>query len=104
MTPKSDKYSEEALVEDRLWKLFSRLGWSVRRMLPEFDENGLSFLGRARRQKEIVVLISRLKPILQKINFDLPEVAIDEAIKVLMQDRSVMGMASANREVFTMPS
>jgi type I restriction enzyme R subunit len=47
-----------------------------------------------------VVLISKLKPILQRINPDSPEVAIDEAIKVLMQDRSVMGMVSANREVY----
>lgn len=30
----------------------------------------------------------------------MPEVAIDEAIKVLIQDRSVMGMVSANREVY----
>jgi len=98
MTPKSDKYSEEALVERPAMELFSRLGWSVQNCFHEFDENGLSFLGR--ETKGDVVLISRLKPILQKINSDLPEVAIDEAIKVLMQDRSVMGMASANREVY----
>mgnify|MGYP005840462025 FL=1 len=98
MVPKSDKYSEEALVEKPAMELFSQLGWSVQNCFHEFDKNGLSFLGR--ETKADVVLISKLKPVLQKINSDLPEVAIDEAIKVLTQDRSIMGMVSANREVY----
>jgi len=98
MTPKSDKYSEEALVERPAMELFSQIGWSVQNCFHEFDEKGLSFLGR--ETKGDVVLISKLKPILQRINSNLPEVALDEAIKVLMQDRSVMGMVSANREVY----
>ncbi len=46
MTPKSDKYSEEALVERPAMELFGNLGWSVQNCFHEFDENGLSFLGR----------------------------------------------------------
>ncbi len=119
MTPKSDKYSESALLEKPAIELFNQLGWSVQNCFHEFDsareieatpisqgKNGLSFLGR--ETKGDVVLISKLKPILQRINSDpaskygagLPEVALDEAIKVLTQDRSVMGMVSANREVY----
>jgi len=98
MTPRDEKYSEFALVERPTMELLSQLGWSVRNCFHEFDDKGLSFLGRD--NKADVVLVSRLKPILRKINSDLPEVAIDEAIKVLTQDRSVMGMVSANREVY----
>ncbi len=98
MTPRDSKYTEEALVERPAMELFSQLGWSVQNCFHEFDEKGLSFLGRD--NKADMILISKLKPILQKINSDLPEVAIDEAIKVLTQDRNVMGMVSANREVY----
>jgi len=111
MIPKSDKYSEEALVERPAMELLSQLGWTVRNCFHEFDpvrydkelsngagDKGLSFLGRD--NKADVVLVSKLKPVLQKINPDLPQIAIDEAIKVLTQDRSVMGMVSANREVY----
>jgi len=98
MTPRDSKYSEEALLERPSIELFSQLGWSVKNCFHEFDEKGLSFLGR--ETKGDVVLISKLKPVLQKINSDLPEVSIDEAIKVLTQDHSVMSMVSANREVY----
>lgn len=98
MTPRDSKYTEEALVERPAMDLFRQLGWPVQNCFHEFDEKGLSFLGR--ETKGDVVLISKLKPILQRINSDLPKVAIDEAIKVLIQDRSVMGMVSANREVY----
>ncbi|MBT9145670.1 MAG: Type I restriction enzyme EcoR124II R protein [candidate division WS2 bacterium] len=98
MTPRDSKYTEETLVERPAMELFNQLGWSIQYCFHEFDENGKSYLGR--ETKADVVLISRLKPMLQKINSDLPEVAIDEAIKVLTQDRSVMGMVSANREVY----
>ncbi len=92
------KYSESELVEKPAMELFSQLGWSVQNCCHEFDEKGLSFLGR--ETKGDVVLISKLKPVLQKINSDLPEVAIDEAIKILTQDRSSKSMVSANREVY----
>lgn len=111
MSPRDSKYSEEALVERPAIELFAQLGWSVQNCFHEFDspremaampisqgKNGLSFLGR--ETKGDVVLVSKLKPALQKINPDLPEVALDEAIKVFTQDRSIMGMVSANREVY----
>ena len=98
MTPKNSDYSESALVERPAMDLFSQLGWSVQNCFHEFDESGLGFLGR--ETKVDVVLISKLKHSLKKINPDISETVIDEAIKIFTSDRSLMGMVSANREVF----
>jgi len=98
MTPKENKYSESALVEKPTMDLFSQLGWAVQNCFYEFDDNGKSFLGR--ETKADVVLISKLKPALKKINPSLSETALDEAIKILTADKSLMGMVSANREEF----
>ncbi|MEW6618813.1 MAG: type I restriction endonuclease subunit R [bacterium] len=98
MTSKDNKYSESALVERPAMDLFSQLGWSVQNCFYEFDENGKSFLSR--ETKADVVLVSKLKPALQKLNPSLSETVLDEAIKILTSDRSLMGMVSANREVF----
>lgn len=98
MTPKDSKYSEDALIERPAMELFDQLQWPVRNCFREFDENGKSFLGR--ETKADVVLILKLKPALAKINPDASDAVIDEAIKILTADRSVMGMVSANREVY----
>jgi len=98
MTHINGKYSEEELVEKPAMEIFRQLGWTVQNCFNEFDNTGLSFLSR--ETKGDVVLISKLKPILKKINPDIPENAIDEAIKVLTQDHSVMSVVSANREVY----
>jgi type I restriction enzyme R subunit len=98
MTQKENKYSESELIEKPAMELFGQLGWSVQNCFHEFDENGLSFLGR--ETKAEVILISKLKPFLKKINPDISETSLDEAIKILTADRSLMGMVSANREVF----
>ncbi|MBP7792605.1 MAG: type I restriction endonuclease subunit R [Candidatus Goldbacteria bacterium] len=98
MTPANNDYSESALIEKPAMDLFSKLGWSVQNCFHEFDENGKSFLGR--ETKADVILVSKLKPALQKINPSLPETVLDEAIKILTADRNLMGMVSANREVF----
>ncbi|MBP7795237.1 MAG: type I restriction endonuclease subunit R [Elusimicrobiales bacterium] len=98
MTPKENKYSESALIEKPTMDLFSQLGWTVQNCFHEFDDNGKSFLGR--ETKADVVLISKLKPALKKINPTLPETFLDEAIKMLTADRSLMGMVAANREVY----
>ena len=98
ISSKNSNYSEQALVEKPAMDLFSQLGWDVANCFNEFDERGVSFLGRD--NKSDVVLLSRLKPILQKINHGIPEQVCDEAIKILTQDRSLMGLVSANREVY----
>lgn len=98
MILKNDKYSESALVERPAIALFSQLGWSVQNCFHGFGENGKSFLGR--ETKVDVVLVSKLKPALKKINPSLSETVLDEAIKILTANRNLMEMVSANREVF----
>lgn len=98
MILKNDKYSESALVERPAMNLFRQLDWSVQNCFYEFDENDKSFLGR--ETKADVVLVSKLKSVLKKINPSLSETVLDEAIKLLTADRSLMGEVSANREVF----
>ncbi|HRR96568.1 MAG TPA: type I restriction endonuclease, partial [Candidatus Ratteibacteria bacterium] len=98
MGQKRNKYSESELIEKPAMDLFRQLGWSVQECLYEFDVNGNSFLGR--ETKTDVVLISKLKPALKKINPGISESILDEAIKILTMDRSSQGMVAANREVF----
>lgn len=98
MSPKDGKYSEDALVERLAIELFDKLKWSVQNCFNEFDENGKSSLGR--ETKADVVIVSKLKPVLRELNADVSETAIDEAIKILTADRSVMSMVAANREIY----
>ncbi len=98
MAPKDGRYSEEALVERPAIELFESLGWSFANCFHEFDDNGVSSLGRD--TKADVVLVSKLKPVLEKLNPDVSSVAIDEAIKILAQDRGLMSMTVANRDVY----
>src|SRR5215213_4227213 len=90
-------YSEDALVEQPAIALFSDLGWERANCWGEkFGDNGT--LGRETPTE--VVLVSRLRPALIKLNPDLPKVAIDLAIEELVKDRSLMAPAEANREVY----
>ncbi|MBD0311195.1 MAG: type I restriction endonuclease subunit R, partial [Microcoleus sp. T1-bin1] len=47
-----------------------------------------------------VVLISKLRPALEKLNPHLPKQAITLAIEELTRDRSALTLASANREIY----
>jgi len=98
MAPKDGKYSEESLVERPAIEVFERLGWSFANCFYEFDDKGVSFLGRD--TKADVVLVSKLKLALIKLNPDVSSVVVDEAIKILTQDRSLMSMTVANRDVY----
>ena len=98
MAPKDSEYTEEALIEKPAMDLFSQLDWSVQSCSYEFDENGKSILGR--ETKADVILVSKLKPTMKKINPSLSETIFNESIKILTEDRSLMGMVSANRKVF----
>jgi type I restriction enzyme R subunit len=90
-------YSEDALVEQPAIALLAELGWETVNAYNEFD-HGASTLGRETRAE--VILKSRLRLALLKIN---PEVAIEsihQAIEELTRDRSRMSMAAANREIY----
>src|SRR5256885_11467766 len=90
-------YSEDSLVERPAIELFRVLGWEVANCYQEtFGPTGT--LGREIAAE--VVLTSRLKPALEKINPDLPSEAIDAAIEALRRDRSAMSPAEANRQIY----
>jgi type I restriction enzyme R subunit len=90
-------YSEDALVEQPAIALLSELGWETANCWGErFGEN--STLGRETPNE--VVLLSRLRPALQRLNPDLPDEAVELAIEELVKDRSLMSPAQANREIY----
>ncbi|MFC1793770.1 type I restriction endonuclease subunit R [Planctomycetota bacterium] len=90
-------YSEDALVEKPTIELFSQLGWQTANCFYEVcGPNGA--LGRETTAD--VVLISRLRPVLEQLNPDLPAEAFEQAIEELTRDRSAMSMAAANREIY----
>jgi len=90
-------YSEDSLVEQPAIELFQELGWDGANCYHEtFGAYG--FLGRETAAE--VVLTSRLRPALAKLNPSLPSEAIESAIEQLTRDRSAMSAVQANREVY----
>jgi type I restriction enzyme R subunit len=103
-------YTEDALVEQPAIQLFSDLNWETATCWDEvfgsaFDlDNDESlaynpmFFGRETRND--VVLFSRLKSALLKLNPDISSLIIQEAIDEIARDRSAMTAISANEEVY----
>jgi len=99
MTPTAGwNYSENALIEQPAIALFEGLGWEFANCFREFEQVGGSPLGR--ETKAEVVLVSRLRPALERLNPDYPAEAFEQAIEELTRDRSVMSLAQANREIY----
>jgi type I restriction enzyme R subunit len=95
MTPAG--YTEDTLVEQPAIALLAELGWETVNAYHEFD-HGASTLDR--ETKSDVVLKSRLRLALLRINQDAPIEAIHQAIEELTRDRSRMSMVAANREIY----
>ena len=91
-------YSEDSLVEQPAIALFEKLGWESDNCFKKFEEQGGSPLGRENRSD--VVLVSRLRPVLETLNPEVPPEAIGLAIEELIRDRSRMSLVQANREVY----
>ena len=104
-------YTEDQLVEQPAIGLFAELGWQTVSALEETfgapspgwwppspsDGRGSS-LGR--ETKGEVVLVSRLRAALERLNPALPPEAITAAVDELTRDRSAMSLEAANREVY----
>lgn len=91
-------YTENELIEQPAIELFKRLGWQH---LCAYEESYASggMLGRDNRSE--VVLVSRLRPALQRINHRfVPAEAIDQAIEAIIRDRSSLSSVQANREIY----
>ena len=90
-------YTEDQLVEQPAIGLFAGLGWSTVSALEEtFGVTGTL----SRETKGDVVLVSRLRAALERLNPALPAEAITSAIDELTRDRSAMSLEAANREVY----
>ena len=87
----------EAALELSTIALFEKLGYTTANCYNEWI-SGTSNLGRETRSD--VVLISKLRPALEKLNPHLPKQAITLAIEELTRDRSALTLASANREIY----
>jgi type I restriction enzyme R subunit len=92
-------YSEDRLVEQPAIALFGEIGWQTASTMEEqFGAGGT--LGRETSGE--VVLVPRLRAVLEKLNPQLPAEAIASAVDELTRDRSAMTLAGANREVWAL--
>ena len=95
-------YTEDQLVEQPAIGLFAELGWQVAVPPPNAGIAGeprdAGLLGR--ETKGEVVLVSRLRAALVRLNPALPPEAITAAVDELTRDRSAMSLEAANREVY----
>jgi type I restriction enzyme, R subunit len=92
-------YTEVTLIESPAVALFAELGWETLDCLHEKVGPG-GTLGRETRHD--VVLLSRLRAALARLNPELPERSIEEAIEAIARDRSAMHPVHANQEVWSL--
>ena len=82
-------YTEDQLVEQPAIGLFAELGWATVSALEEtFGATGTLL----RETKGEVVLVSRLRAALERLNPALPPEAITAAVDELTRDRSAMSL------------
>ncbi len=92
-------YTEGQLVEQPAIGLFSELGWTTASASDEtFGTTGTLL----RETKGEVVLVSRLRAALVRLNPTLPPEALSTAVDELTRDRSAMSLEAANREVYAL--
>ena len=92
-----NNYTEDQLVEQPAIGLFAELGWQTA-VASEEVFGAVGSLGRESSGE--VVLVSRLRGALVKLNPSAPSDAIAAAVDELTRDRGAMSLASANREVY----
>ena len=93
----TNSYSEGTLVEQPAIALFEKLEWDTENCFHEtFGYSGT--LGRETSSE--VVLTTRLRPALERLNPTLPAEALTLAIEELTRDRSLMTPVQANREIY----
>src|ERR1035438_2466144 len=90
-------YTEDQLVEQPAIGLFAELGWQT---VSAFEETFGSTGTLLRETNGEVVLVSRLRAALERLNPTLPPEAITAAVDELTRDRSAMSLEAANREVY----
>jgi len=90
-------YTEDHLIEQPAIQLMEHeLGWNSVNAYDEWS-SGASSLGREAKRE--VVLVSRLRPVLERLNPELPAEALDAAVEELTRDRSALSLVEGNREI-----
>ena len=98
----SNSYTEDHLVEQPAVQFIrNELGWEVVNCYDEWV-GGVSNQGRDGKRE--VILVSQLRPALQRLNPDLPVEAIEGAVEEICRDRTALSLAEANREIDKLPS
>ena len=100
MTPPpshSQAYSEDALIEQPAIELFADLGWDTINLYREWS---VTVSSEGRQTQQDVVLESRMRVALEKLNAGIPTDAIDMAIDELTRDRTKLMAVNANLEVY----
>ena len=93
-------YSEDELIEQPAIVLLEEMGWETCNCYSEFNQQDGSPLGR--QTKFEVVLTSRLRPALQRLNPNATQDAITQAIEQLTASRELLDPAEANREIYSL--
>lgn len=93
-------YSEDQLIEQPAIGILEAMGWETINCFSEFEQAEGSLLGRQTRSE--VVLTSRLRPTLARLNPDATEDTITKAIEQLTDSRALMSPVEANREIYTL--
>ena len=89
--------TEDQLVEQPAIQLFATLGWETASALDEVM-GPTGTLGRETTAE--VVLMSRLRAALERLNPTAPPEAVAIAIESLTRNRATMSLVAANREVY----
>jgi type I restriction enzyme R subunit len=90
-------YTEDQLVEQPTIGLFAELGWTT----VSASEETFGVSGTLQREtKGEVILVSRLRAVLERFNPALPPETITAAVDELTRDRLAMSLEAANREVY----
>lgn len=94
----SNDFSEDALVEQPAIALFDELGYETASCFHEKVGGSGSTLGR--ETTEEVILVPKLRSVLERLNPELDSEAINLAIEELTRDRGAMSLVQANRDVY----
>ena len=90
-------YTEDQLVEQPAIALLAGMGWETLDCYSEFDQ-GISPL--VRENKGEVVLITRLRAALERLNPDASNAAVNAAMEELTRSRGAMSLVEANWEIY----
>lgn len=93
-------YSEDELIEQPAIDLLTEIGWETRNCYNEFGQEAENPLGR--ETKADVVLTSRLQAAVKRLNPNATQEAINRAIEELTRSRTLMSLAEANREIYSL--